>query len=67
MALDPKDVQAAMLKIKKAEDLLRSLDDFATSLLGKTSEALDLIDTASGLLNGKLTMNGNGIAVEKDG
>jgi len=66
MALDPKDVQAAMLKIKKAEDLLRSLDDFATSLLGKTSEALDLIDTASGLLNGKLTLNDNGIAVEKE-
>lgn len=66
MAIDPKDVQAAMLKLKKAEDLLRSLDDFATSLLGKTSEALDLINTANGLLSGSLTLNDNGIAVEKE-
>lgn len=66
MALDPKDVQAGMLKLKKAEDLAQSMDDFATSLLGKTAEILDLISEARGLLAGTHTINDDGIVVEKE-
>jgi len=64
--MNPAAVKLAMAKIAKARDLLQSLDDFATTLLGKTAEALDLIDTAEGLLTGKLILDANGNPIEKE-
>lgn len=66
MALNPKDVNAGMAKLEKAEGLLRSLDDFATSLLGRTAEALDLISDGRGLLAGTHTLDPNGAVIEKE-
>lgn len=60
----PTDVMLGMQKLERAGNLLRSLDDFATSLLGKTAEALDLNETALGLLNGSLTADDAGNVTE---
>lgn len=64
--MNPNAVKLALSKLEKAEDLLRSLDDFATTLLGKTAEAMDLVETARGLLTGKLNLDPNGNITEKE-
>lgn len=65
MKLSPEAVKVGLEKIEKGEELLRSLDDFATELLGKTAEALDLIETGHGLLTGKLILK-DGLPSESD-
>jgi len=64
--MNPAAVKVALAKLKLAEELLRSLDDFATSLLGKTAEAMDLVETANGLLTGRLVLDENNNPVEKE-
>lgn len=62
----PEAVKLGMDKIKKAEELLRKTDDFATTLLGMTSEAVDLLNTGHGLLAGTLLIGKDGLVEEAD-
>ena len=64
--IKPDDVKLGMEKLRKAEEMLRSLDDFATSLLGKTAEALDLVATAKGLMLGTLKTDAEGTIVDAE-
>lgn len=66
MALDPKAVAEGMRKLEKAADLQRSIDDFATSLLGKTAEVLDLIEEGRGLLAGTHILDALGNTIPKE-